>query len=253
MYTLYVHKCKCNNKLYIGITGRNPITRWSSGTGYVGSSYFYHAIQKYGWDNFQHIILLEGLTKEVACECEKYLIAKYKTNNHKYGYNITTGGENFNHSKETIQKIKDSNKGKIRSLETRQHISEAHKGLVSNFKGKHLSDDAKRKIGDANRGRIPSEETRKKISEANKGKIPSNKGTPCPENVKLAISITNKQVQHTDEWNKKVGDALRGRKLSDEHRKKLSESHKGYKHTEEQKRKIGAKSKEYWAKQRAKS
>ena len=92
-FTLYVHQFP-NNKLYFGITTcTNVHRRWKSGRGYETQTLIYKAIQKYGWDNIQHIVLLEGLSKEVACECEKYLIAKYQTQNPKYGYNVYLGGD----------------------------------------------------------------------------------------------------------------------------------------------------------------
>ncbi len=81
------------NKHYIGITGMTVQKRWGkNGHGYKNSSYFYRAIQKYGWDNIEHEILEDGLTLEEASNKEKYYIKKYKTDFNKYGYNIRTGG-----------------------------------------------------------------------------------------------------------------------------------------------------------------
>ena len=67
MYTVYQHKNKINGKNYFGITSKNPEERWKKGEGYKSSPHFYLAIKKYGWDNFEHNILFEGLTKEEAC------------------------------------------------------------------------------------------------------------------------------------------------------------------------------------------
>ena len=64
-YTVYVHINKINHKKYIGITKQKPEDRWGkNGENYKESPHFYAAIQKYGWDNFEHIILKENLTKE---------------------------------------------------------------------------------------------------------------------------------------------------------------------------------------------
>ena len=57
MKTIYLHRNKINNKVYIGQTIQSPEERWKNGNGYKGCYYFYNAIQKYGWDNFEHIIL----------------------------------------------------------------------------------------------------------------------------------------------------------------------------------------------------
>lgn len=93
MYLIYKHTCKENGKSYIGQTKRNPKRRWKRGYGYRGM-FFYKAIEKYGWDGFDHIILEENIpTQEEANEKEKYYISLYDTINN--GYNISIGGGNF--------------------------------------------------------------------------------------------------------------------------------------------------------------
>ena len=67
--------------------------RWvGSGSQYKGCTYFYNAIQKYGWDNFEHEILYNDLIYQEAINKEKELIELYNTNNSNYGYNIAEGG-----------------------------------------------------------------------------------------------------------------------------------------------------------------
>ena len=109
MYTIYMHCNKINNKKYIGQTSLNPPEkRWKNGYGY-SNQMFFQAIQKYGWDNFEHIILETNLTSEEANEKEKYYIKLYNTTNSQYGYNCTEGGVQLSFlSKEAKQKIKDS-------------------------------------------------------------------------------------------------------------------------------------------------
>ena len=63
-YTIYIHRNKINNKLYIGQTCQTPEKRWDNGRGYKTSERFYNAIQKYGWNNFEHIILYTNLSLE---------------------------------------------------------------------------------------------------------------------------------------------------------------------------------------------
>ena len=89
-YCVYAHVNKVNKKLYIGITS-DIRKRWKP-TSYKLCKYFYNAIQKYGWKNFEHIIIIDNLSYEMACECEKYLIRKYNCTNDNYGYNIAKGG-----------------------------------------------------------------------------------------------------------------------------------------------------------------
>lgn len=89
-----MHRNKINDKKYIGITCRKkPEHRWGkNGNSYKGQI-FKTAIDKYGWDNFDHIILYKNLCAEDAYEKEKELIELYKTNQKEYGYNLSTGGE----------------------------------------------------------------------------------------------------------------------------------------------------------------
>lgn len=67
--TWFVYKhTSPSNKVYIGITSQKPIYRWNNGLGYNKQQYFWRAIQKYGWENFFHEILFEGLGEEEAKE-----------------------------------------------------------------------------------------------------------------------------------------------------------------------------------------
>ena len=88
MYTVYQHKNKINGKIYIGITSRKPEERWGSdGRNYKTSPHFYSAIQKYGWDNFEHNILFTNLSKAQACEKEQELIKYYNSMDREFGVN----------------------------------------------------------------------------------------------------------------------------------------------------------------------
>lgn len=94
-YFLYKHTNQINGKVYIGIT--NDISRrWrNQGIEYKphssNTSRFWNAIQKYGWNNFKHEILISNLTAQEACKKEIEYIAKYdSTNRLKSGkpYNV---------------------------------------------------------------------------------------------------------------------------------------------------------------------
>ena len=151
MYTVYMHRNKINGKVYIGITGQKPSVRWNNGLGYKGT-YFANAINKYGWENFEHIILFSNLPKEDACQKEIELIKVYQSTNDNFGYNIATGGE--------------INCGYHLSDETKNKLSEINKGE------KHPQ---YRKISKARKGIKFSDEHKKKLSEAKKGKPAHNK------------------------------------------------------------------------------
>lgn len=133
-YTVYMHKNKINNKVYIGQTRTTPEQRWGNGRGYKGCTLFERAIKKYGWDNFEHIIVEDNLTKEESCEMERALIALYDSTNPKNGYNISIGGDSGHTgvpiSEEARKKISEANKGKVVSMETRQKMSAARSGIT---------------------------------------------------------------------------------------------------------------------------
>lgn len=91
-YCVYVHINKINHKAYVGQTNQCPEHRWGKqGKGYIKQQ-FYKAILKYGWDNFDHIVLQTNLTQEEANEKEKYYIKLYDS--WANGYNYTEGGQN---------------------------------------------------------------------------------------------------------------------------------------------------------------
>ena len=140
MINFYVYKHTCpNGKTYIGITSLELSRRWQNGLGYKRQPYFYNAILKYGWDNIKHEVLFTDLSKEEAEEKEIELIAKYKSNNKKYGYNIANGGNVIG----------------TMSEETKAKISKALKGIskeVSPFKGKHHTTATKIKLSDLKKG-----------------------------------------------------------------------------------------------------
>lgn len=143
-FVIYEHRNKINNKIYIGQTCQKPTYRWGSrGQGYKNNPYFYSAILKYGWDNFEHSILYSNLSSEEADEIEKRLIIKYNSTNRKYGYNNASGGKNKipNNetrkkqsksaslrppvTKETKRKLSALNKNKKKSKEMREKFKKA--------------------------------------------------------------------------------------------------------------------------------
>lgn len=107
-YKVYMHTNKINGKKYIGITMTEPKQRWGYGYGYYNQKRFYNSIKKYGWNNFEHLVLFENLTKEEAETIEVELIKKYNTTDGKFGYNIDFGGNccisRAEHTKNKISK-----------------------------------------------------------------------------------------------------------------------------------------------------
>ena len=95
-FMLYCHTNKINNKKYFGITSQKDYSRWRHGEGYKNQPVFYAAIQKYGWENFNHEVICTDLTQAEAKALEKEYINKYHTyinDPYSAGYNTTIGGE----------------------------------------------------------------------------------------------------------------------------------------------------------------
>lgn len=123
MFSVYMH-ISPNGKRYIGITKQKPTKRWQNGGGYKNQPFMWKAIKKYSWNNIKHEILFTDLTKEEAEQKEIELIAKYKTTNSRYGYNVSNGGNCLGTlSDVTKEKIRNANLGKSKSEKTREKIS----------------------------------------------------------------------------------------------------------------------------------
>lgn len=92
-YIVYIHKNKINGKVYIGQTSDTLERRSRGGQGYRSSPHFYHAIQEYGWEAFDHFILEDNLTSTQADDREKFWIKAFDSTNPNKGYNLTSGGK----------------------------------------------------------------------------------------------------------------------------------------------------------------
>jgi group I intron endonuclease len=193
-YVIYKHTSP-SGKSYIGQTN-NYNKRCSAHRRTSSCRGFSFAIKKYGWDNFQHEILMEGLSLEEANHWEPVLIADHNTLVPN-GYNLMTGGMNSSHSADTRSKISESKRGTTHSDESRAKMSEANKGRILSSETKHLMSMSKRgrkmppdvvertnknpekirKTAEAHRGMKRSEEAKRNMSIARK-KILLEQGGP---------------------------------------------------------------------------
>lgn len=88
-------------KVYVGLTKQRCEARWGlNGNGYKKQP-VYSAIQFYGWDNIDHIIVKTNMDVVEAKQLEKQLIQKYDSINN--GWNISTGGSTGGKACETIK------------------------------------------------------------------------------------------------------------------------------------------------------
>lgn len=127
-YKVYLHICP-NGKKYVGITGQEAKKRWHNGHGYKHCVLFYNAIKKYGWDNFEHIILYDELSKEEAELTEIDLIKKWNLLDDRFGYNLALGGNTSRPTDETKIKMRKSALGRII---TQEQIEKRKKTMIGN-------------------------------------------------------------------------------------------------------------------------
>jgi len=197
-----------NNKVYVGssvsiedrwIRHKTDLVKGKSCSIKLQNSY-----NKHGVENFEFSIL-EECEIDNLIEREQHYIDTY--NSYNEGYNcrpIANNSFGVKLSDETKEKMRESaigkNKGKIRSDELKQHLSEINKGkkhteesknkISEAGKNRKQSEETKNKLREINLGKNHTEESKKKISESNKGKS-RNKGKIVSEETREKLRILN--------------------------------------------------------------
>lgn len=140
MAYLYAHiRLDTNEIFYIGIGSDAKYVR--SKTNSSRNSDWHRIVDKYG---FKPVVLIDGVSKEVACDLEREFISYYGRLDLGNGslVNLTNGGNGIcgiKRSDETRIKISNSHKGKRATEEVRKKMSASHKG-------KKISDEHRAKI-----------------------------------------------------------------------------------------------------------
>ena len=201
LYCIYLHINKINHKVYVGQTCQQPEKRWKNGAGYSEKTQpkMYNAIKKYGWENFDHIIVKTGLTLAEANKLEQELIKKYDS--FRNGYNMSLGG--------------DGNPGHKVSNKARLQMKTTHKVPHNKAKGKKFSEEHKEKLRQAKLGKkrgTLGQETKDKISRALLGKQKSD----------LAKKNMSKAKKGVDPWNKGL-TGITGHKQSEKTKNLISQ------------------------------
>ena len=206
------------------------------------------AINKYGIDNFEFMII-EVVTDYLKLDGrELYWIKYYKSNDPSYGYNIRVDcrtNKGFKHSKETKDKLSEITKEQWKNQEFRKIVSESAKKRFKNpeFRDKMLK-AAKAKPSYGNTGHKHSEETKKKMSNKKKGKPIWNKGKKMSDEYRQKCSDGNKKSM-TKERREKISKSRKGKKFSEETKQKMKEARKLF-DTEEYRNKISESMKKVW-------
>lgn len=199
MYVGYIYRHWIINekhieKNYIGQVysqKRTPEKRWKhDGSGYKPTNdkntrKFWNAIKKYGWNNFQHEILLI-----IECEIEEelwfwldewecYYIEKYDS--YYNGYNSTLGGKGvrgWEGMKGNKNPMYGTHWTKERKIEQGKKYSGKNHPLYGKkgpMNGKTQTDETKKKISKALKEKPKTEQHRKNLSSSRKGKYSGSK------------------------------------------------------------------------------
>lgn len=167
-YCIYCHTNKINGKKYVGMTSQSLENRWRKGKGYKHCEAIEQAFIEYGWDNFDHEVLAEGLLYEEACEAEKRFIKELGCR-FPEGYNIDGGGrKNRDIATRTKDKIRQYHLGKTNSPAARAKISAANKGKIVSEKTREL-------LSKKLTGKVRTDEQRANMSAAKKKLLSENK------------------------------------------------------------------------------
>lgn len=148
-----------NGKCYIGQTIRTFYKRKNEHKNHSlkneNTVYFHNAIKKYGFENFEWVVLCENVPVDLLDIRETMkIIVEHSHKSEGKGYNLTWGGggvSGYKFTRETKEKMRASHKGK-------------HLGNKNNFYGRKHTEETKKKIGNAGIGRVFSEKSKKKKS-----------------------------------------------------------------------------------------
>jgi len=142
-YYIYKITNLVNNKVYIGKT-HDVKKRWRDHKRIAkiktkgDYAYFHKAINKHG-DNFFKVEVIDKFQSEKDCfEAECNYINYYKSNQRKFGYNLTEGGDGcsgYRHTKESLELMSSLKKG-------------SYIGTRNPFYGKNHSEKTKRVLSE---------------------------------------------------------------------------------------------------------
>jgi group I intron endonuclease len=246
-YLIYKHTSP-SGQAYIGQTNnlhRRNICHINTN----GCRAFANAIKKYGWDNFTHEILAEGLSIEEANNLEEEFIKSYGTLSPN-GYNLRTGGGNSSFSDETRAKLSEAGKrrtmpehlkirlselGKALPKERMDKLQEGAKRAQEKLKGKphfnlgrQRSDEFKRKVSEATKAALSTPEARKKMSESRIGNRHSAE-TKAKQSEAAKKRWEAQKIAGTNKWTEEARISYMKAKangISEETRKKISQNSK---------------------------
>ena len=217
---IYTVENLLNGKRYVGQTTNISKREESHLHGYSKCPAIKSAVNKYGRENFDFVIIERCFSQDQLNKREIYWIEELDSLAPN-GYNLKKGGEcGGKLSDETKRKISINRKGK-------------NCGTENPMYGVKLTDAHKEKIGKSNRGKTSGEKN--------------------PWFGKFGVDHPRYGVSHTEEYKKKMRERMRGANNPNYGNKGADSFHYGKPHSEESKNKMRAALKKAWAEGRFKN
>lgn len=254
MYRVYKREAP-DGRVYIGCTSQLlEVRSGADGKGYQENAELWEAIQKFGWENFKHEILLETEDRELASKTEIEYIKKYDSTNPRYGFNkriqtyITdedypnrlgkairegTTEESLRQRSESMKRyyINPDNREFHRKRTLRiTNRPEVREKLIQAIKRNNAKPEVRQKIRESVL-RYWTEERRKEQSELSKQRLSSLE-------VRNRISEGTKRGLASEETRKKMSEAQYAKWANPEYRTRTQEAMKIACNTKEHRRNV---------------
>lgn len=172
MAIIYKITNKVNHKTYIGFTTSTLEKRWQSHCYNAKSGnngFFSRAIRKYGASAFFKEVITESDNIDFLLKImETAYVTLFNSNDTRYGYNMTQGGEGAVISKEVRKQWSESRRGSKNSFFGKKHSLDTINQISISKTGKKHSDTTRSKMSQSRCGKLLSDAHRQKISESMK-------------------------------------------------------------------------------------
>lgn len=206
-FKIYLIKNNINGKVYIGKTKKSIEERWKEHIKKAKNRInrrLYDAINKYGPENFTVSELDFTNDDEKINEMESWFIYILHSNDPKYGYNMTVGGDGGN----TISGFSEN-----KLLEYKKKLSES-------IRGYNHSDDTKKMLSVLKTGTIMDDSTKEKISKTIKDRIKTGEFIP---NTSGLIKGQKIGFKHSEESKERISKRRKGKKYDEIYGSELAE------------------------------